>query len=279
MSKLKPLLSTRYAAEIPQALSTSTPADLNPILETLLAHRSVRAFLPEALAEGTVELLVSAAQSAPSSSNLQTFSVVAVTEPERKQRLSTLAGDQAHIREAPLFFAFLVDLTRLSDAAARAHKPAAGLEYLDTFLMGALDAGFAAQNAVTAAESLGLGTVYIGALRNKPEEVARELGLPEGVFAVFGLAVGRPDPARPASVKPRLPQSSVLHYEQYSVDAQRQAADVARYDEALRAFQRTQRLPEIGWSEAATTRVRSGAELRGRDRLRDALDKLGFLLR
>jgi len=279
MSKLKQLLSARYGAELPPALAENSPVELNPVLDTLLAHRSVRAFLPEPLAEGTIELLVSAAQSAATSSNLQAFSVVAVTDPERKQRLAQLAGDQAHVREAPLFFAFLVDLTRLSGAAARANKVSEGLEYLDIFLVGALDAGFAAQNAVTAAESLGLGTVYIGALRNKPEEVARELGLPEGVFAVFGLAVGRPDPARPASVKPRLPQSRVLHYEQYSVDAAHEAADVARYDDTLRAFQRTQSLAEIGWSEAASNRVRGVVELRGRDRLREALTKLGFPLR
>ena len=46
-----------------------------------------------------------------------------------------------------------------------------------------------------AAESFGLGTVCVGAMRNHPEEVARELGLPPHVFAVFGLAVGWPDPA------------------------------------------------------------------------------------
>src|SRR5262245_33953689 len=51
-------------------------------------------------------------------------------------------------------------------------------------------------------ESLGLGTCYIGAIRNNPETVARELALPEGVFPVFGLTVGFPDPAQPSGVKP-----------------------------------------------------------------------------
>ncbi len=58
-----------------------------------------------------------------------------------------------------------------------------------------IDAALAAQNAVVALESLGLGTCYIGAIRNDPETVARELALPEGVFPVFGLTVGFPDPS------------------------------------------------------------------------------------
>jgi hypothetical protein len=204
---------------------------------------------------------------------------VAVRDVARKERLAALAGGQAHIREAPLFLAFLVDLARLSGAAARASKPAEGLDYLDTFLMGALDAGFAAQNTVTAAESLGLGTVYIGALRNRPEEVARELGLDPGVFAVFGLCVGHPDPTRPAAVKPRLAQRSVLFHEQYTGGTPATAEDIARYDEVIKAFQSSQNMPIAAWSELSTDRIRGGSELRGRHRLREALEHLGFSLR
>ena len=63
---------------------------------------------------------------------------------------------------------------------------------------------------VVAAESLGLGTVYIGAMRNDPQRVAELVGLPKQAVVVFGLCVGHPDPAAKAEVKPRLPQSSVL---------------------------------------------------------------------
>jgi nitroreductase len=68
------------------------------------------------------------------------------------------------------------------------------------FLMAAIDTALAAQNAVVAAESLGLGTVYIGALRNQPERVAQVLGLPHKSFAVFGLCVGHADPEQPTGV-------------------------------------------------------------------------------
>jgi nitroreductase len=270
-------IAARYGGASPAATEAHGPAEWNAVLDTLLSHRSVRAFEQSPLPDGTLELLIAAAQSAASSSNLQIWSVVAVRDSERKERLAALAGDQAHIRDAPLFLAWLVDVSRLAQLAERAHKPSEGLDYLDTFLMGAIDAALAAQNAVTAAESLGLGTVYIGALRNRPEDVARELHLEPGLFAVFGLCVGRADPARPSAVKPRLSQRSVLYHEQYRrAEGDR---DIAEYDRAMRAFYESQHMPVTTWSEHSTERVRGADQLRGRHRLVEALKNLGFALR
>jgi len=75
----------------------------NATLELLLNHRSVRAYSNERLPDGTLTALVAAAQSAATCSNLQTWSVVAVEDAERKARLSLLADDHEHIRTAPLF--------------------------------------------------------------------------------------------------------------------------------------------------------------------------------
>src|SRR5689334_10076369 len=91
----------------------SEPAHWNDVLETILNHRSVRAFLPRALPEGTLELLIAAAQSASTSSNLQFWSVVAVQEPARRSRLAELAGQQQFIRDAPLLLVWLADMARL----------------------------------------------------------------------------------------------------------------------------------------------------------------------
>lgn len=76
-----------------------------------------------------------------------------------------------------------------------------------------IDAALAAQNATIAAESLGLGTVYIGGIRNQPVRVTETIQLPPHLFTVFGLCVGYPDEAKPAAIKPRLPQAAVLHRE------------------------------------------------------------------
>lgn len=243
----------------------------------MLAHRSVRSYAPRPLAEGTLEALLAAAQSAATSSNLQTWSVVAVQDPGRKARLSALAGHQKQMIEAPLLLVWLADLSRLSALGAERGQPTEALDYLEMLFVAIIDAALAAQNAAVAAESLGLGTVYIGALRNHPEAVAAELALPARVLPVFGLCVGHPDPAVVTGVKPRLPPSAVLHRETYSGPAA--AADVAGYDAAIQDFQAEQAIAQVLWSRQALSRVAGPQSLSGRDRLTDALHALGFELR
>ncbi len=244
----------------------------------MLSHRSVRAYLPDALPIGTVETLIAAAQSAASSSNLQPWSVIAVEDPARKARLAALANNQKHINEAPLFLVWLLDLARLENLARERNVTAEALSYLESFLVGAVDTALAAQNAVVALESLGLGGVYIGAIRSKPVAVAKELGLPPNVFPLFGLVVGWPDSTVATDIKPRLPQEAVLFREQYAWgDTQRVAIDA--YDARLRAFQEEQKLPLQDWSVQALNRVKDSPSLHGRDRLREALTTLGFGLK
>ncbi|MCL2298162.1 MAG: NADPH-dependent oxidoreductase [Proteobacteria bacterium] len=272
------LLEARYGKQPPLnvALNATFPA-FNPTLETLLSHRSVRAFLETPLPPETLEWLIAAAQSAPSSCNLQMWSVVAVENRERKARLADLAGKQRHIKQAPLLLVFLADMAMLHETAAAQKTPVDGMDYLDTFLMAAIDATLAAQNVATAAESLGFGTVYAGALRNQPEEVIRELNLPPHVFPVFGLCIGYPDPERPAQIKPRLPQRAVLHREQYSNSDTQQA--IADYDATMAAFYSSYRDADATWSKQSLARLREAESLAGRDRLREAILKQGILLR
>jgi nitroreductase len=253
------------------------PGVWNDILGSLLSHRSVRAYTPEALPDGTLELLVKAAQSASSSSNLQTWSVVAVRDPQRKARLAGLAAGQKFIEQAPLFLVWLADLSRIQRLADERQLKLEGLEFLESLFLGIIDAALAAQNAVIALEGLGLGSCYVGAIRNKPEEVAAELGLPSKVFPVFGLAVGYPDPAAATGIKPRLPQRAVLHHENYS--AAPQSAAIVRYDEKLSEFQREQGMDVIGWTGRTIPRLKTAQSLAGRDRMREALANLGFELR
>ncbi|MGK3982305.1 NADPH-dependent oxidoreductase [Sorangium sp. So ce136] len=251
----------------------------NEVIEALLGHRSVRRYTQKPLPEGTLEVLVAAAQSAPSSSNLQLWSVLSVQDPERRRRLAELAGGQAHVRDCGLFLVWLADLRRLGDLASHRGVGHEGLDYLEMFVMGVVDAALAAQNALVAAESLGLGTVYIGALRNHPEAVAAELGLPAQVFATFGLCVGWPDPATPASIKPRLSQEVVLHHERYGA-FERSVGALEAYDRLMERFYAKERMGVQGsWSRHSAARVESAQALRGRDRLRAALSSMGFGLR
>lgn len=245
------------------------------LFDTLIRHRSVRAFSDRPLADGTLEMLVAAGQSAASSSNVQAWSVIAVRDPARKARLAMLAADQEHIRRCPLLLLWVADLARLDRIAQSRSIEPNGTRYLEMLLVGVIDAALAAQNAVLAAESIGLGTVYIGAMRNQPEKVAAEVALPPDSMVVFGLCVGHEDPAaQTADIKPRLPQRTILHHEQYSPAAEAEA--VAAYDRTLGGFQASQGMRPIDWSLQAAQRVH---ELRGRERLGEALRALGFGIR
>ena len=269
-------LADRYGA--PAHGVDPGPPLWNDTLDLLLAHRSVRKFRKGALPAGTAETLVAAAQSAPTSSNLQTWSVVAVEDPERKARLSVLAGDQAFIRAAPLFLVWLIDQQKLRSVAAAQGREVLACDYLETFLLGAVDTSLAAQNATVAAEALGLGATYVGGIRNKPREVAAELGLPPHVFALVGMAVGWPDLDAGLEVKPRLPHATALFREQYDwTDSH--AGSVASYNPRIRAFQGRQGMVEQDWTTQAVNRTAGPQSMAGRHVLRDVLLELGFELR
>lgn len=274
--RLSSLWQQRYRTPLPEALADNKVSQ-SAVFDSLLTHRSVRAYLPNALPEGTIEAAIAAAQSAATSSNLQCWTVIAVEDPVRRARLAALCGNQSHIGTAPVFLVWVADLSRLRRIAQNEGETHEALDYTEAFLIAAIDTALAAQNAVSALEAAGLGTVYIGGLRNHPEEIAEKLALPEGCVGLFGLCVGYPDPAVPASVKPRLPQQAVLHRERYDLEAE--AEIIAAYDALDDAFQKEQGLPSRRWSATMVRRIATRAGLHGRDTMRASLKALGFPLK
>ncbi|HYF17406.1 MAG TPA: NADPH-dependent oxidoreductase [Ramlibacter sp.] len=267
---LDDLLHDRYGPAAP-----SLTGEAHALLASQLQHRSVRAFTAQPLPPDALPLMLAAAQSASTTSNLQVWSVVTVDDPSVRERLFELSGKQRHVRECPLYLVFLADLARLDAIGAERELRREGLDYLEMLLAAVIDAALAAQNAVVAAEAMGLGVNYIGAMRNQPEAVAEVLGLPPRAFAVFGLCVGYPDPAQPAHVKPRLPQAAVLHRNRYDATAHREP--VATYTQAMADFYRRENMRTNGdWAQHSLNRVRGPEALLGRDRIRHALAALGF---
>lgn len=248
----------------------------NDTLALLLAHRSVRSFKTDKPPEGTLEALVAAAQSAATSSNLQTWSVVAVDRPEVRAELAAIANGQKHIEVCPIFLVFIADTSRNSRLAAEAGAELVGMPYLESFLVSSIDAALAAQNTVVAAESLGLANVYIGALRNDVTRVAELLRLPPGAAPVFGLCIGYAQEGREGEVKPRLPQQAVLHRETYDAE---DAAHRAAYDPRLEDFSRRQEMAASNWTQRVIARLGSFRALSGRDKLKEKIVGLGFPLR
>ncbi|MXV44975.1 NADPH-dependent oxidoreductase [Saccharibacter sp. 17.LH.SD] len=276
MTSPKITLSTAQLWERRYRNQPSTSLPDNEILRLQMAHHSVRSYRSDPIPEGFLEIGIAAASSAATSSNLQTWSVVAVKDQEKRNRLAELAGGQVYIAQAPVFLAWVVDLSRLERVAQREGHSAEALDYAESFLMGTFDTGIAAQNAVVAFESLGLGTVYIGGLRNHPEEVAALLELPERTIAVVGMCVGYPTDNAAGDIKPRLAQDVVLHHEQY--EHHQEAERVEAYNQRADAYQQEQGLSSRRWTETVSMRVAKAASLGGRHVMRHVLQRLGFPL-
>src|SRR3984957_4884247 len=249
----------------------------NDMIATLLSHRSVRGFLPDALAPGTLETLVAAAQSASTSSNLQTWSVISVTDSVKKAALAKIANNQKHIEQCPLFLVWLADVSRNEWLGVEEKVTLETIPHFETFLVAAIDAALAAQNATVAAESLGLSMVYIGALRNNPVEVGRLLELPPGTMGVFGMCVGYPLPTVTNEVKPRLPQSAILFHDTY--DAAGERAVRAAYDAEMAAFSQRHEMTQTTWTKRVIGRMGKIAAMSGREKLVSILNGMGFPLR
>ncbi|PRI12386.1 NADPH-dependent oxidoreductase [Leucobacter massiliensis] len=249
------------------------PAE-SPVIQQQHRHRSVRRFLPEPVGDAQLEAIVGAAQRASSSSNLQAWSVVAVRDADRRLRLSRALGGHPYIEQAPVFLVWLADLARNAQLLRSRGVEPETLRYIETTLLGAIDVGIAAQNALLAAESLGLGGVFVGGIRNDPEAVSEELGLPEHTFAIVGMALGVPDPAEGTGIKPRLPLHGVLHHERYDPEAWRDAT--VEYETRYRAYFETQGAPDRSWAETTSRRLGPVTGLHGRDTMRASLRTQGF---
>lgn len=266
-------LELRYGTSAPQ-----TEWVMNPIVAGILAHKSVRKFAPTSLPPNALEQIVAGAQSAATSSNLQTWSVIAIQESSHKDSVATLCGNQEFIRRAPLFLVFCADLARLGAISEREGLAGEGLDYFEMFIMATIDAGLAAQNAALTAESLGLGICYVGAARNNPRELATALQLPQKVFALFGMAIGVPAEGDSSAVKPRLPQAEIVHHETYNT--QGQEANIAEYNAIMRKFYASQNMGVEGdWSLHSAKRVENVKALTGREIMREALIERGFGLK
>jgi len=250
----------------------------NPTIELIHAHASVRHYKPDPLPVETVETILAAGQRASTSSNLQAYSVVVVTDSAKRQKLAELCGDQKHVAEAPVFLAFCADLARLERVCQlRGYTQVTG--YVENFLVAAVDAAILAQNTALAAESLGLGICYIGSIRNNLPQVIDLLELPRLVVPITGMTVGWPD-VEPR-LRPRLPLRAVLHWEKYDTTGEDGA--LREYDRAMIAtgIYKGRQVPvpvieteteDYGWMEQSARRVSQPA----RTDLSSVLEKQGF---
>ncbi|MDQ0856970.1 oxygen-insensitive NADPH nitroreductase [Bacillus sp. V2I10] len=208
---------------------------MNQVIDTILSHRSIRKFEEKPLSNEQIKTIIECAQAASTSSFIQAYSIIGVKNPAAKQRFAELAGNQSYVARNGHFFIFCADLHRHEVLAEmEGVNLDETLESTEKFMVAAIDASLAAQNAVIAAESMGLGAVYIGGLRNSLNEVSELLKTPDRVVPLFGLAVGYP--AQNPDKKPRIQPEHIYHEEAYESDGGKYIRQLEDYNRVISSY-------------------------------------------
>ncbi len=239
-------------------------------IELMLKHRSIRKFIDKPISNSDLEHLILAGQAAASSSFIQAYSIIRVTDKAVRAKIAEAAGGQSWINEAPEFLVYCADLKRIELACVQQGQ--GKLEgHTEHFLAATVDVALVAQNVLLAAESVGLGGVYIGGIRNNPQLLADLLNLPDQVYPVFGMCLGWP--AIDPEVKPRFPVASILHQEKYQIE--KVEADVTAYDKQMTEYygSRDSNARLSDWS----TQTAKAVQLKKREHMLDFLQQRGLL--
>ena len=190
----------------------------NPVIKSLMAHRSIRKFKAKTVAPEVLELILRAGIRAATAGNLQLYSLVVVDDHERQKALQRemvakgVYKDEIQL-DVPIEIIALVDQYRLGRWFEVSNcAPVCNNRALNLF-QGLWDATIALQNIVVAAESLGLGTCYVGGIQSV--NIQELLNTPEHVFPAGMVCIGYPDES--PGLRARLPLEAVVHRNTYRV--------------------------------------------------------------
>ena len=194
---------------------------MNETIKTQLNHRSIRQFKPLALTREEVNLLVDVARHTATSNFRQSYSIISITDETLKKEISEIAN-QPYIPNAGHLFVFVVDQRRNTLIAEAKGAKALVQGSPERFISAFSDAMIAAQNMVVAAESLGMGTVYLGSILNDNAKLSELLKLPKYVY-------------QEPQLKPRLPRH-VIHMENYYRDLEHPLEELKDYDAEVHEY-------------------------------------------
>lgn len=245
---------------------------MNEVISLMKRHTSIRKFKDQAIDEQVLEEIIHAGRHSATSSFLQPYTVIRVKDPVKREKLAELCGDQKHVKQAPVFLVFCADLHKLN-VACDIQKEHMEKGYVEQLIIASVDTAIWGQSVLLAAESLEIGGVYVGGIRNKPKEVSEMLKLPEQVFPIFGMSLGYPD--HTPQVKPRMPLPLVYKEEVY--DTTREKELLETYDQRILEYLKNRRgnPREETWSEAVAAKVSKES----RPHMKSFLEQQGFNLK
>ena len=210
---------------------------MNPIIQSLLERKSVRAYTDREIPEEAAQAILTAAAQAPTAGNQQLYTILRITDPEKKRLLADSCDHQPFIAKAKLVLVFCADCLRWYNAFKAAgcepRKPDAG-----DLMLAVCDANIAAQNAVAAAEALGIGSCYIGDIMENAETQQEILHLPRYVFPAAMLVFGYPTAQQKEREKPaRFDQKYIVQENTYRELTEDELRDMFAERTAARTFE------------------------------------------
>lgn len=197
---------------------------MDQVMDVLMKRKSVRAYEEREISAEVRAEILKATLRAPTAGNLMLYSILDITDQAAKDSLAVTCDDQSFIARAPMVWVFLADYQRWYD-----YFLASGVEELcaqrnltmqkpeegDIFLA-CSDALIAAQNAVIAAESFGIGSCYIGDIMERYETHKELLNLPQYVFPICMLVFGYPtQQQKDRPYTPRFDEKFIVFENQY----------------------------------------------------------------
>ncbi len=242
---------------------------MNETVNLLKAHKSIRKYRNQPVEAEKIKTIIECAQSAPTSSFIQAYTIISVIDMDNRKKIAYLAGDQNYVEQCPLFLVFCADLNRSKNSCEVNDKTMADGN-TETFILATVDAALAAQNALTAAESLGLGGVYIGGIRNNPIDICEILNIPSDVYPVFGMCLGYPNHI--PDKKERLPIDVVFKTDEYNTNGD--AEKIKEYDAHISDYYK--RRTKGKRSDTWTNQVSSLMSESQRPHMKNFLDNQGF---
>lgn len=200
------------------------------MLKTILDHRTIRKYKPDAIQPEILDSILEAATRASTTGNMQVYSIIISTNPAIKESLCKAHFGQEMVRQAPVVATFCADFNRFNQwCVQRQADP--GYDNFLSFYTASIDALLAAQNFCVAAESHGLGICYLGTTTYMSGEIVRILNLPKGVVPVTTVVTGYPDET--PGLTDRLPLKGIVHFETYNDYTSETINDIYKDKESL----------------------------------------------
>lgn len=205
---------------------------MNQTVQTLLNHRTIREFTEVEVPKKYTQDALEAAIHTASSTGMQTYSMIHVSDPAIKKRLAEIGG-QEYIARIPELYVFIVDAYRNAKISEEKGEDLPAKYDMDRFFKGFTDGSLAAQSMCAVLESYGLGTIYLGSIKNDVEATIEALKLPKGTFPIVALGYGYPN--QEPQMKPRMPlQLRVFENEYKSYDNYLEA--IKDYDQEMQTY-------------------------------------------